>query len=66
VRSAVKLVLILFDETKECVTDIISMIYDLNEEDPADEKLLKELFLREIYNEISGEKLLEKSFKENI
>jgi hypothetical protein len=50
VRSIVKLVLILFDETKKCITDIIFIIYDLNEKDPADEKLLKESFEKNIRN----------------
>jgi hypothetical protein len=66
VRSTVKLALILFDETKKYITNIIFIIYDLNEKDPADEKLLKKSFSGKIYNEISGEELLEESPKKNI
>jgi hypothetical protein len=63
VRSVVKLIPILLDETKGCITDIAFIIYDLNEEDPADEKLEEKLFSKKIYNKISGEKLLEESLK---
>jgi hypothetical protein len=66
VRLIVKLVSILFDETKKYIMDIISIIYDLNKKDPANEKLLKKSFSGEIYNEISSEKLLKKSFKKSI
>jgi hypothetical protein len=66
VRSVVKLILILLDETKKYITNIASIIYDLNKKDPADEKLLEKSFPKEIYSEISGKKLLKKSPEENI
>jgi hypothetical protein len=65
VHSVVKLISILFDKTKKYVTNIIFIIYDLNKKNLANEKLLEKLFPGEIYSEISGEKLLEKSHKKN-